>query len=183
MSYFFLFERCFGFFKVGLSRFQKNRTGPKPITWYFVFSKVPETSKNNVIYSIALGRKATCGYLPRFLVLGAQNTAVQVLKARFVYPIPLQPFLWEIGARFPGRGNGTGHRCPVKWPKTRLWKTGPLGYGPLCLPLLHGRCHRPMPDRPKSKIQAGRLDFGISVGFWILDFGFWSLEFAPRFGF
>ena len=67
--------------------------------------------------------------------------------------------------------------------------------------LLHSHPLRPRPDQiqnPKSKLQTGRLDFGVWIldfGFWIslvfvlfvaapngavwiLDFGFWSLEFG-----
>ena len=43
--------------------------------------------------------------------------------------------------------------------------------------LLHSHRLRPRPDQiqnPKSKLQTGRLDFGV----WILEFGFWSLEFG-----
>ena len=41
----------------------------------------------------------------------------------------------------------------------------------------------PVPARPKpkSKLQTGRLDFGVwslEFGFWIFDLGFWILDFG-----
>ena len=65
----------------------------------------------------------------------------------------------------------------------------PFGCKPVCLQLgqgrvastavhlhlLHGHHPRPQPDRsqnPKSKLQTGRLDFGVCI----LDFGFWILD-------
>ena len=99
-----------------------------------------------------------------------------------------------------------GNRCPI-W-AARAWAEPsllPFGCKLACLQLgqirvastaihhhlLHSHHLRSRPDQiqnPNSKLQTGRLDFGVWIlefgvwildfGSWILDFGFWSLDFG-----
>ena len=117
-------------------------------------------------------------------------------------------FLRTLGPNFQNTGLEIEPRFPAKtslrksvpnlgraWGESNL---RPFGCKPACLQLgqvrvaitaihlhlLHGHHPRPRPDRsqnPKSKLQTGRLDFGVWIldfGFWILDFGFWILDFG-----
>ena len=119
----------------------------------------------------------------------------------------------EIGPQFPE--HGAGNRAPIsgKTPPPEIGaQFGPLAGGiepatfrlQACAPPTrpnsggqHGHTSSfatwpspPVPARPKpkSKLQTGRLDFGVWIldfgvwsldfGFWILDFGFWILDFG-----
>ena len=88
----------------------------------------------------------------------------------------------EIEPRFPANRGKSVPNVGRAWGESNL---RPFGCKPVRLQLgqvrvastaihlhlLHGHHPRPRPDRsqnPKSKLQTGRLDFGV----WILDFGF-----------
>ena len=109
----------------------------------------------------------------------------------------------EIGPRFPRHGAGNRGSISGKTPPPSVPNLGRAWGEPSLLPfgclqlgqirvastaihhhLLHSHRLRPRPDQiqnPKSKLQTGRLDFGVWIlefGFWILEFGVWILDFG-----